>query len=217
MRNWRQTEVHEVIVTLEGIPGSISRRSGTVAGFESTVDGTEATFTPQSRIVKAERALKLLLEPPGPLARGGDVPAWLRPWTAMFDIADTAAARLRVVVHAATCTDESVFDPTLTHRFSFRRHFRGHPTRAVNWLMANPIGGDTNDGPRPTLGRIRNLSFAWGYGTVLITNLFTVRTRDLTALARFDRAANHPDADAVILASARAAGGIVLACGNATH
>ena len=167
--------------------------------------------------MKAEHALKLLFEPPGPLANRGDVPEWLSDWTAMRGQCDPAKARLRVAVDGTTCTDESVFDCTLTHRLSFRRHFHGHPEQTVNWLMANPIGGDTNDGRRPTLGKIRNLSFAWGFGTVLVTNLFTARTRDINALALFNGATNHPDADAVILDAARTAGGVVLACGVASH
>lgn len=217
MAKWRQSKVDRVIVVLEGIVGSVKPSSGLIGDFDGTVDGVVATFTPRSWIVKAERALKLLFEPPGPLSSRGDVPKWLKSWTAMREDADPAVGRLRVVVDATTCTDESVFDPTLTHRLLFRRHFHGRPNQTVNWLMANPIGGDTNDGRRPTLGKIRNLSFAWGHGTVLVTNLFTVRTRDIDALARFDGAVNHPDADAVILDCVRAAGGVVLACGNATH
>lgn len=214
---WQQKRVHRVTVTLHGVPNTSDQQSGTLADFDATTDGPAVSFTPLLPIRKAERALKMLFEPPGPLASDASIPDWLTEWSALRESADPTKARLCVRVDAATCTDESVFDPTLTHRFSFKRHFHGHPTRPVNWLMANPIGGDTNDGPRPTLGKIRNLSFEWECGTVLVTNLYTARTKDISQLARFNGIPNHPDADLALIESARNVGGVVLACGNASH
>ena len=217
MGRWQQSGVERVTVTLDGVDAEGAEATGRVAGFQGHVRGTRVTFTPEVAIVKAERALKLLLEPPGPLAPDADVPGWLQPWATLRSSSDPTTARLQIVVEGQTCTDTSVFDPTLTHRLLFVRRFHGYPDQVINWLMANPIGGDTNDGPRPTLGKIRNLSFAWGYGTVVITNLFTARTADFRALARFGGDPNHPDADRVLLEAAEHAGRTVIACGGASH
>ena len=214
---WRQAGVEQVTVSLDGVAAEGPEATGEVAAFEGHMRGGRVTFTPRVPIIKAERALKLLLQPPGPFAAGGDVPQWLQPWVQLRKEADVRTVRLRIVVRGETCTDTSVFDPTLTHRLLFVRRFHGYPDRSVNWLMANPIGGDTNDGPRPTLGKIRNLSFAWGYGTVVITNLFTARTADFRALAQFGGDPNHPDADRVLLQPAQDSGGTIIACGGASH
>lgn len=90
-----------------------------------------------------ERALEL----PGPLTPSADVPGWLQRWADLRKKSDSTAARLRIVVDGQTCKDTSVFDPTMTHRLLFVRRFHGYPDQAINWLMAYPIGGDTNDGP----------------------------------------------------------------------
>ena len=217
MVQWRQTGVEEVTVSLEGIAAEGREAAGEVAGFRGRLSERSVTFVPQRPIVKAERALKLLLEPPGPLAVDAEVPEWLQPWAELRSNADSVSSRLRIAVRGGACTDTSVFDPTLTHRLLFVRRFHGYPERSINWLMANPIGGDTNDGRRPTLGKIRNLSFAWGYGTVVITNLFTARTVDFRALAQFGGNPNHPDADDVLVQAAQEAGATVLACGGASH
>lgn len=213
MTKWKQKKVNQVIVTLEGTTSTVNPASGMVGDFVGTIEGPAATFTPRFGIRKAERALEMLFESSGPLSRKGNVPDWLAPWTETRKNADSTV-RLRVVVTTATCVDESVFDSKLLHRLSFQRHFHGKSHQTVNWLMANPGKGDTNDGPRNTLGAISERSFCWGHGVVLVTNLFTLRTPSIKALARFDGERNHRDADEVIVDSARGAGGVVLACGN---
>ncbi len=217
MGQWRQTGVERVTITLDSVQDHGAKGAGLVAGFEGHIVGPQLALTPEAPILKAELALKRLLEPPGPLAPGAEVPSWLQPWATLRSDCDPATAHLRVTVHARTCTDTSVFDPALTHRLLFRREFHGFGERPLNWLLANPIGGDTNDGPRPTLGKIRNISFAWGYGVVLITNLYTVRSADIATLSQFDGHPNHPDADHQLLEAARAAGRTVIACGGASH
>ena len=133
MGRWRQTGVERVTVTLYGVDAEGSEATGRVAGFRGHVRGARVTFTPEIAIVKAERALTLLLEPPGPRAPSADAPGWLHSWASLRSSSDPTTARLQIVVEGETCTDTSVFDPTLTHRLLFvcraDRRPTGHPHR----------------------------------------------------------------------------------------
>jgi len=193
------------------------RGAGSCAGFNGEADGPQVTWVPQRPIRKAEQALQLLLTGDGPLATGTTVPGWLAAWESARNGADPVAGRLLIEVVGATLADVSVFDPSMTHRLSFTRRFIGFPEGRMVWLGANPIGADTADGNRPTLGKMRNISEAAGFGTVQVVNLYTARTDDIAALARFGGLPNHPAADDTLLEAASGGVPIVVACGDATN
>jgi hypothetical protein len=104
-------------------------------------------------------------------------------------------------------------------RFACRRRYRYVLWRVwepglgcCNFLMLNPSTADetVND---PTIERCQRRAARWGYGGLVVTNLFALCTYD-PALLR--RAADPvgPDNDAAIAAAARAARLVLCAWGN---
>ncbi|HEX5093613.1 MAG TPA: DUF1643 domain-containing protein [Burkholderiales bacterium] len=83
---------------------------------------------------------------------------------------------------------------------------------AANFLMLNPSTADETV-LDPTCARARDFAQRWGYGSLLVTNLFAWRATDPLAM----RAAADPVGpgnDAAILRAARAARLVVCAWGN---
>ncbi|MGH2551874.1 MAG: DUF1643 domain-containing protein [Thermomicrobiales bacterium] len=69
------------------------------------------------------------------------------------------------------------------HRFAYSQSWDA--TRPiVLWVMLNPGTGDTEQRKRPTLERCIRWSTTWGYGGLLIGNLFSVRTKSAKELLR---------------------------------
>jgi hypothetical protein len=68
---------------------------------------------------------------------------------------------------------------TPIHRYAFAVWW-GDETlgSTVTWVLLNPATGDTDGRPRPILTGCRNRAKRWGYGGLIIVNLFAYRSRD---------------------------------------
>ncbi len=104
-------------------------------------------------------------------------------------------------------------------RFSAGRRYRYTLWRVwepalgcCNFLMLNPSTADesTND---PTIERCQRRAQRWGYGGLVVTNLFALCTSDPARLRQADDPIG-PGNDAVIVAAARSAALLVCAWGN---
>ena len=85
--------------------------------------------------------------------------------------------------------------------------------RKVNWVMLNPSKADASRDD-PTLKRIIRFSRDWGFGSLVVTNLFALRSTDPEAL----RAAPDPvgpENDDTIMRTAEAAD--VVCCAWGAH
>ncbi len=104
-------------------------------------------------------------------------------------------------------------------RFSVGRQYRYALWRVwepalgcCNFLMLNPSTADesTND---PTIERCQRRAQRWGYGGLIVTNLFALCTTDPAGLRRAPDPIG-PGNDAAIIAAARSAALVVCAWGN---
>lgn len=97
------------------------------------------------------------------------------------------------------------------HRLLLERSWAERPR--LGFVMLNP---STADAVRddPTIRRCMGFARAWGFGGLLVANLFTLRTPDPRVLTRAPAAAwNAPDADAALSGLAARADLVVLAWG----
>jgi hypothetical protein len=92
----------------------------------------------------------------------------------------------------------------------WRRWDRARPV--ANFLMLNPSTADEVE-LDPTCSRARDYAERWGYGALVVTNVFAWRATDPSAL-RAVRDPVGPDNDRAILRAAREAAIIVCAWGN---
>lgn len=110
---------------------------------------------------------------------------------------------------------QAIFSPCRTYRYALWRSWGGATGYAM-FVGLNPSTADeTQDDP--TIRRCIAFAKAWGYGGLLMTNLFAYRATD----PRVMKAAPDPvgpENDKVLRAMARGAGVIVAAWGaNGTH
>lgn len=117
----------------------------------------------------------------------------------------------------------ATFNDARTHRFALQRVIDPrHPHDAVCFVMLNPSTADAFK-LDPTLKRCAQFTLRWGFGSILIANLFALRSpypEDLLATPRTLR----PDAidplgeagtnDAAIVAAVRRSKRVVCAWGN---
>ncbi|ASC69238.1 hypothetical protein XM38_001650 [Halomicronema hongdechloris C2206] len=105
----------------------------------------------------------------------------------------------------------AVFDPSGRYRYRLERYW--HPMDArLTLIMLNPSRADAKDDD-PTLRRCIGLAQRWGYGGLVVVNLFAYCTADPRALKQ----AQNPigvDTDAYLLEAAAEATTIGLAWGN---
>ena len=75
----------------------------------------------------------------------------------------------------------AVFSPCQTYRYTLRREWADGP--CIAWLMLNPSTADyvSND---PTIRRCIGFSKRWGYGRLIVLNLFALRSTDPRGLAK---------------------------------
>ncbi|MEH3054869.1 MAG: DUF1643 domain-containing protein [Patulibacter minatonensis] len=78
------------------------------------------------------------------------------------------------------------------HRLLLERHWDGG-TGLVGFVMLNPSVADA-ERDDPTIRRCIGFARTWGFGGLLVANLFTLASTDPRRLARA-RERNHPDAD----------------------
>ncbi len=104
------------------------------------------------------------------------------------------------------------FSPGRRHRYSLWRRWGDGPA-ACNFLLLNPSKADER-ADYPTIARCRRRARAWGFDSLVVTNLFALRATDSRGLRQ---AADPigPDNDAAILTAARSARLVV--CGWGVH
>jgi hypothetical protein len=102
------------------------------------------------------------------------------------------------------------FSPDRKFRYTLWRIWGKQPV--VNFLCLNPSTADEvkND---PTVERCERRARMWGYGGLLVTNIFALRSTDPKALYECEDPIG-PENDAAILACAKQAGMVICAWGN---
>lgn len=83
----------------------------------------------------------------------------------------------------------------------------------IMWLMLNPSTADDLE-LDPTLTRCRNFSQSWGYGGMIVCNVFDYRATDPRAMKAQDRPNSEHNAPAICRAAKLAA---VIVCGWGNH
>ncbi len=78
----------------------------------------------------------------------------------------------------------AVFSPCRTYRYRLWRRWDDGPS--VAFLMLNPSTADAVESD-PTIRRCRGYAEAWGFGALLVGNLFALRSPDPAALS------SHPE------------------------
>jgi hypothetical protein len=110
----------------------------------------------------------------------------------------------------ATTEAGAAFSPCRRWRYLLWRRWSAAP--AANFLMLNP---STADELRldPTCARARAYAQAWGFGALIVTNLFGWRSTDPARLKRVRDPVGSGN-DRAILAAATEAGVVICAWGN---
>lgn len=78
-------------------------------------------------------------------------------------------------------TSSAVLSPCGTYRYELRRTWAPEP--AVGWIMLNPSTADA-DADDATIRKCARYAKAWGYGGIVVRNLYALRSRDPKALKR---------------------------------
>jgi hypothetical protein len=106
---------------------------------------------------------------------------------------------------------DAVISECQSYRYLLVREWLpGQPS--INWIMLNPSTADARRDDA-TIRRCLQFSRAWGYGRMVVTNLFAFRATDPEAL-KMDADPVGPDNDEFLLATAAAAKTVVLGWGT---
>ena len=84
---------------------------------------------------------------------------------------------------------EAVFSASRAYRYRLSRTW-GDPSRRVMWIMLNPSTADAL-ADDPTIRRCTGFSKAWGFGGLVVVNLFALRATDPRELAAHARPAGR--------------------------
>jgi hypothetical protein len=115
------------------------------------------------------------------------------------------------MIHRGSASSGAVFSGCLRWRYRLWR--RWDASRPVaNFLMLNPSTAD-EERLDPTCARARDYAARWGYGALVVTNVFAWRATDPAAMKSADDPVG-PENDAAIARAARAAALVVCAWGN---
>ncbi|MGP9820048.1 DUF1643 domain-containing protein [Salinarimonas sp. NSM] len=108
----------------------------------------------------------------------------------------------------------TVFSPCGTYRYRLERPADGASAEAppVAFVMLNPSTADA-ERDDPTIRRVRLLARGFGYGPIVVANLYALRATDPRALAAHPDPVG-PDNAAHLAAIAAQAGDVVCAWGN---
>jgi hypothetical protein len=127
--------------------------------------------------------------------------------------------RQQQLVGVGGMTGDAILDPSGIYRYRLERAGLGwypaRPDRAVTFIMFNPSTADAT-ADDPTIRRCKAFARTWGYGRLIVVNLFAYRATDPKVLLD---AAEHgqdvvgPDNDSQILFAARGADLVVCAWG----
>lgn len=98
-------------------------------------------------------------------------------------------------------------------RYRYRLQIRWDDGPACNFLMLNPSKADEIDND-PTVERCERRASSWGYGSLIVTNLFAWRSTDPAGLKQTDDPIG-PDNDAAIIRAARESA--IVICGWGEH
>ena len=104
------------------------------------------------------------------------------------------------------------FSPCRTYRYVLRRTWSAGP--AVGFILLNPSTADETEND-PTIRRCIGYAKAWGYGSLVLGNLFALRSTDPKGLRQVADPVG-PDNDDWLLRIAKEAGGKVI-CGWGNH
>lgn len=105
----------------------------------------------------------------------------------------------------------AVIDPTGTYRYRLERVVSAVP-HLLLFIMLNPSTADA-ELDDATIRKICAFAIRWGYGRVVVVNLFALRSTDPKALAKHADPVG-PENDAYITAALREAKQVVCAWGN---
>ena len=111
-------------------------------------------------------------------------------------------------------TGAATFSSCGTYRYTLSRQLREPlgDTSIVNFVMLNPSPADAEQSD-PTVTRCINFARAWGFDTLLVTNIFALRSTDPRALKRHADPIGHYN-DAALTAAAGHAALVVAAWGT---
>jgi hypothetical protein len=104
----------------------------------------------------------------------------------------------------------ATFSPCRRYRYTLYRVWDTMPVLA--FVMLNPSTADEVEND-PTVERCERRARMWGYGGVVVTNIFAWRSTDPNALYGLEDPIG-PDNDKAIVACARYAGMVICAWGN---
>lgn len=115
------------------------------------------------------------------------------------------------MLHTLATVNRADFDPSGQYRYWLERHWQvGTPILSI--IMLNPSRAD-HSVDDPTLRRVMGLAQGWGFGALIVVNLFAYRTpypRQLRQVADPVGAGN----DQALLAAAALGDRLLLAWGN---
>jgi hypothetical protein len=106
------------------------------------------------------------------------------------------------------------FSPDEIYRYTLTRQWSDE--KCVSWLLFNPSKATltTDD---PTIRKCIGFSRRWGFGRLVILNLYAVRSTDPRAVTRMGNGAIGPMNDFWILNSLKESGRLICAWGCAQH
>lgn len=110
------------------------------------------------------------------------------------------------LIKSAVLSEDGRYRYTLTRTWHVDRP-------VICWVMLNPSTADA-DNDDNTIRKIRKFSETWGYGGLVVVNLFALRSKNPKALYGQGGAVVGPENDRFLLSTAREASFVVAAWGN---
>lgn len=76
-----------------------------------------------------------------------------------------------------TSKDTAIFSPCEQYRYILTRRFDADNPKVCNFIMLNPSTADEKKND-PTVARCCKYAQRWGYGALIVTNIFALRSTD---------------------------------------